>query len=241
MAKGFPKKNVLTDSELGIVEKNGEKLFIKKIGFSKEVYGDIAVFHKFLTDYISQFKKAGIPLPKIEESYVENGRVVFVSRYCGENILEKLGKEKPENLIKLHKDEILKMLDIIRLSQKNGLYLDPHVKNFIFDKEGIHYTDFAPPYTQEYFRFKIKFVKDKDRKFMGKIFNIFSPSEVGYHFMADLIKMDEGYIKIMKELHALMKEKGIIDMDYDDSLKRAISIKELEEEKRRRNLFTSPL
>lgn len=235
-------ENILTDSVYSLIEENGKKLFIKKIGFNAKIYGDISLFHKYLLDYVEQLEQAGIQLTPIKKSYIENNRVVFVTEYSGEGIAEKMKNEKPEDFIRLNKKQILKMLDIIKMAQKGRVFLDPHIKNFVFADSGkICYTDFSPPYTKKYLKFKLEHTSDKDKEMIKKIFTIFSPDELGYHFMADLIKMNKDYMIILKELYSLLKEKGIISLDYEESLKKAIHIKEIEEEKRRRNLYFSPL
>ncbi len=225
-----------------LITLGGKKLFVKSFSFNPLVYPEIAEFKKYLLDYIARLEKAKIPLPKLKSSEVKGNKVIFATEFIEGNLLKKIEKEGIESLTRQNRKYLDKIVEILKAAIKHKVCLDPHIKNFLFNKKTgkVFYIDFSPPYTKEYLSYRMKFSHGEDKQFLKKFFKRFCPDELGYHFISDMLKVDSSHENTIKEIYSILRKNGIISAPFDKSMKIVRFIRQVEEEKVRRNMHFSP-
>jgi len=232
----FDKFSVIR-SRLKIFEECGIGYITKEINlivFDKSMCKNI---QRMILRYISSIKKAGIPVPEVKEYSIKEGKLFFVFEYKGINIIQMIGNKKPDEFFEKHAVIFSEIINIIKKAQEADLFLDPHIKNFVIDKEKIYYVDFFPPYSPKYNKLVIEKSGEDKQEIVKENLSYFNPKELGCHFAADLLKLSLDYMSIMAELHKLLKKEGIVSSSYEEFLKKADLIKKIEQERIKRNIF----
>ena len=136
------------------IERDTNRSLIRK-KYKKNVVLQLSVseLKKLVDKYITDLKKANIPIPAILNSKIEEETIVYETKYCGKNIIELGFKIEKFDLFKNH---IAKMAQILKKAMKKNIYFDPHPKNFVFDNnDEIFYVDFYPPYSDNLKKIRI--------------------------------------------------------------------------------------
>lgn len=234
MKKDLDKFSVIR-SKFEIFEDQGINYIKKEITLTSLKDSMCSQVKGFTVEYISKIIESGIPLPDIKEHYIKNNKIFFICKYMGENIHQLFIKESLD-FIK-NKELLSQITDIIKKAQKSNIYIDPHPKNFVLKNNKLYYVDFSPPYLPEYNNLVIANTEEKHKGLVKKNLEAFSPNEIGYHFAGDLLKEDNKFGNIMLGLYSYFKEERIINGSFEEFIKKANEIKNIELERVRRNVF----
>ena len=223
-------------SNFRIFEEDGIEHILKEINLNSLPADTCESVRDYILQYVSKMREAGIPMPEVKRHYTEDGKMFFVCKYEGRNILQTL---TPEELSRLLHDEglVSQVFGVIQKAQKANLSLDPHIKNFVLNNGEAHYVDFTPPYLPEYNQMVIDNTPEEHKELVTRNLDAFLPGSLGYHFAGDLLKEDVGLEEIMGDLYTVLRNRSIVDGSYDSFLERATEIKEIELERLRRNVF----
>jgi hypothetical protein len=223
-------------SRFKLQKKNGVKYIIKEVNLTSLPQDKLKDIQKQILDYFSSLKKAGVPVPKFKNSYQENGRLYLVFRYVGKNLVQ-VFRSSPKDLMNKHKKAMEKILIILKKVQKRGLFLDPHIKNFVAKNGRIYFVDFSPPYTKKYNKMVLKSAKVSQKYIVKRNLDAFAPSNLGYHFAADLLREKKEIYPHMKELYNLLLKHCLIIGRYDKFTKKVNDIKKIEKDRIKRKIF----
>ncbi|MBI2668821.1 hypothetical protein HYX14_03180 [Candidatus Woesearchaeota archaeon] len=208
-------------SSFRVFDQEGEKFIEKKIRLQalKEHQHSI---QGMIKTYAAKIREAGILFPRIVS--VDPDRCQYTCEYQGENLLQAC--PRPHDILEnLNLDAIL---DILRLAQLRCLGLDPHIKNFVVGRSGVHYVDFSPPLIEDYFALRLSLCSPAEREILQVNFDYFKSPLLGYHFAGDLLKMDEQFYSEMPLLFERLARRKIVGENYADFLAKAEKIKEIE-------------
>ena len=164
--------------------------------------------------YYYLLKKARISLPRIYKIYSDELNIVCVMSYHGKNIFE-LGLDHKNFYDYLHKIEnILKVL--FSLKKKKDVMLDPHIKNFVFDKnQKLYYVDLYQPLTKSYIKERISKSKNIFKKMIvKKNFMYFQSKFLIEHFVADLIATNKFFKVYIFFLFTYLQSRGYYNKSF---------------------------
>lgn len=202
----------------------GSKIFRRIIAVNPEF--DLNNVRDLLNDYIRQLRKAKINVPRVIHSEIKNNRIVFDSEYKGKNLINRL--DNPS---------LIEVIDSINKAKKANIFIDPHITNFVLAKDKkVYYVDFCPPYTTQYLRMRMQIADKSQKSIVKKSFDYFAQREIGYHFIADMMKIKR-YKDDIKNIYFMLKKRGLVSYDYNKSLKKACSIRKFEEGRLKKRLF----
>ena len=163
--------NVFHDIENNIIKKSYQTNV--EIGMSTEQIKGL------IDDYIKKLQVAGISIPRVKDSYLENKKIFYNTDYCGENIIE--SGININNFNDFH-SKINKIAEILKIAVSNSLYLDPHPKNFVFNElNSIFYVDFYPPYSSYLKSMRLKIAKPDEYSLISENFDFASVTEMAAH------------------------------------------------------------
>lgn len=181
-----------------------------------------------IDEYIDEILNAGIAMPSIKESYIENGKLKYLSLYEGGNIIQTFTIDTltwGEGL-----SAIDAIINILIKAQKRGIFLDPHPKNFVWNGQCIHYVDFSPPYCKKFMEMRIALASEEELEIMKKNLSYFGPQYLPYHFAGDFYNVDP-YIseEFLRLLFDRFVAKNVIDSNFDEFHSIAKRIRALED------------
>lgn len=189
-----------------------------------------------IDEYIDEILGAGIPMPKIKESYIENDILKHLSVYEGSNIIQAFtidGLTHGEGLSVL--DEII---NILIKAQKGGIFLDPHPKNFVWNGHYIHYVDFTPPYSKKFMEMRIGLANNEELPIVEKNFSYFSPENLFYHFAGDFFNVNQKLPEdFVVNLYRRLISAKAIKTSYSNFIDRAKEIRELEDLRLKKGIY----
>tara|TARA_Y100000310_G_scaffold345402_1_gene464515 strand:- start:23332 stop:24558 length:1227 start_codon:yes stop_codon:yes gene_type:complete len=228
-------KYSILGSRFRILEYQGVEAIEKKISLNKKfqpVQDKITVcFEKYFESMVS----AGMPFPKIMNRHVAKDTYHFTCEFKGKNVLQSHQKDITSFLD--NADLMGQVLGILKIAQEKGVCLDPHIKNFVTDSDGkVYYVDFSPPCVEEYFSLRLSLCSE-EKELMMQNFEYLKPAKLGYHFAGDLMKTDDAFMARMPELFKMMKERNIVNGDYEYFLSEANKIIKIERERDKRGIF----
>lgn len=218
--------NIYHDVERNIILKN----------YKKNTSTDISLEEiKDLVDkYLESLKSSNIPIPNLIESYIEKETLVYISEYCGKNIIE-LGFNISN--FDMFVSQIKEMLNLINNAIKDNLFFDPHPKNFVFNDSNIFYVDFFPPYCQSLKRKRLEIAETSEVKIITENFDFFSKDFLLEHFCGDFLNIDKNSEEIFKSIYDLCYEMKFSLTSYEDFIKKAKYIRSIEDERLKREIF----
>jgi hypothetical protein len=215
------------DSKFEIVKYGDKEFIIKEI--TPKLNWNLSEMRSWIEEYFRQFEKAEIPFPKVVKSILKPGKIVFTCEYKGMNALDFIRRQNPKDFMKNVK--IIKtVVEIIKKAQTVKFFLDPHIKNFVLS-DRVYYVDFSPPYMPKYFEARYGKTNKHDAEVLEKFYANLSHEKLGYHFPADLLKINGEYIAVMPQIYELFKSERIISGSYDEFLKKGEEIKTVELQK----------
>lgn len=203
--------------------------FIKifNINFIKDPNPKILLFvKKEILSHYSQLKKNKIFLPKLNYLKIKEKKIYCSMSYEGQNLIEK-GFTHKNFIENLH--YLFQSLDIIYLAFKNKVYIDPHIKNFVIKNNKMKYVDIYQPLTTKYIKFRIKnSLSTSEKKIVRQNFIFFSYRYIFFHFFADLIKINHGFLKYKNLYLKILKDRYLIKINEKKFIKLIKKIKTTE-------------
>ena len=190
---------------------------------------------KLVDNYISDLKKANIPIPTILNSKLEGETIVYETKYCGKNIIELGFKIEKFDLFKKH---IAKMAQILKKAMNKNIYFDPHPKNFVFDNnDEIFYVDFYPPYTDKLKKIRMSQASIEEAEIIDKNFSFFTKDFLPEHFCGDFLNIDEKSESIFKEIYLIEKDQGISLNNEKNFINQAKHIRSIEDLRLKKKIY----
>ncbi len=186
--------------------------------------------------YRSQLAAAGVPMPRIADSYVTDDSVVYLCEDGGLNLVERY--EQPEELTNGHVDVLASAIDILKRAIDAGVAIDPHIKNFVGEGTELTYVDFSPPLTEEYVEARCSVAKDTERDILRENFAYFTPYFLPYHFAGDFLNIDSTAARLFPSLHALLTDAGLLSgVPLAEFVSQATAIRALEDRRLRECIY----
>ena len=219
-----------------IIERDTNRSLIRK-KYKKNVVLQLSVseLKKLVDKYITDLKKANIPIPAILNSKIEEETIVYETKYCGKNIIELGFKIEKFDLFKNH---IAKMAQILKKAMKKNIYFDPHPKNFVFDNnDEIFYVDFYPPYSDNLKKIRISQASIEHAEIIDKNFSFFTKDFLPEHFCGDFLNIDKKSECIFKEIYLIEKDQGISLNNEKDFINQAKYIRSIEDLRLKKNIY----
>lgn len=218
------------------IERDTNRSLIRK-KYKKNVALQLSVseLKKLVDKYITDLKKANIPIPAILNSKIEEETIVYETKYCGKNIIELGFKIEKFDLFKNH---IAKMAQILKKAMKKNIYFDPHPKNFVFDNnDEIFYVDFYPPYSDNLKKIRISQASIEHAEIIDKNFSFFTKDFLPEHFCGDFLNIDKKSECIFKEIYLIEKDQGISLNNEKDFINQAKYIRSIEDLRLKKNIY----
>lgn len=197
-------------AHFSILEKDGRKLILKETLLHDTIRQHWKPLYTQVLNYLGDLVRHGIPLPKVRETSASEKSLIFFCDYKGPNILQSLPISQPESLLN-HPDLLEQVLVILKQAKDANLSLDPHIKNFVIQDGIVSYVDFTPPWTPEYFDLRLSIASSEEKEILIPFFGCMAPDVLGCHFVADFLKMNAAYQKIVPELYKLIVAHGLFD------------------------------
>ena len=218
------------------IERDTNRSLIRK-KYKKNVVLQLSVseLKKLVDKYVTDLKKANIPIPAILNSKIEEETIVYETKYCGKNIIELGFKIEKFDLFKNH---IAKMAQILKKAMKKNIYFDPHPKNFVFDNnDEIFYVDFYPPYSDNLKKIRISQASIEHAEIIDKNFSFFTKDFLPEHFCGDFLNIDKKSECIFKEIYLIEKDQGISLNNEKDFINQAKYIRSIEDLRLKKNIY----
>ncbi|WDP88930.1 MAG: hypothetical protein HUN04_03955 [Desulfobacter sp.] len=224
---GFGNFSVLNTS-FELLDINGTPC-IKKIIRPNTALSEKMAEIKQLTDrYIKQLRKKGIPLPVVEESFNEGDRLIYICHFHGPNIQQNFSLD---DLMQGDNDVVEQISKIISLAVQSGLFIDPHPKNFVCDKENVvHYVDFSPPYIQEFMEMREAMAEGEELEIIQKNFSYFGPDYLPFHFVGDFFNIyPEIPESVLSFLYETLSKNVAVRCEFRPFIEQAKKVRALED------------
>jgi len=236
MDQNFEKFSTIK-TKLKIIENKGERRILKEVVLTSLDKKEINNVKELIIDYTNKLIDSGIPLPKIRDCYIKEGRLFFVCDYKGENLLQKYQNKDVISFFNQNKTYFLEIIKIILKAKKNNLFLDPHIKNFVINGGRLYYVDFSPPYCKEYNELVLNSLSGPHILLAKKNLEAFKPDNLGYHLFADLLKEDKSFELIAEKIYCLLFKNKVITNSFESFLIKAKEIKMIETERLKKRIF----
>lgn len=220
-----------------VFERDSVKFIRKEIRLNVLGIERCEIMRDLMLGYVSRIREVGIPMPKIEESHVKNGMIYFICKYRGKNLVELFEEREASDIFENHLETFKQAIGAIRNAKESDLCLDPHIKNFVIDENGLSYVDFSPPYSKGYNALVLSRTRVSDKEIVEKNLNAFMPDQLGYHFMGDLLKEDKKYSNISPEIYRILLREKLIKGGFDEFISMANKIKDIEIERVERDIY----
>ena len=219
--------NVFHDIENNIIKKSYQTNV--EIGMSTEQIKGL------IDDYIKKLQVAGISIPRVKDSYLENKKIFYNTDYCGENIIE--SGISINNFNDFH-SKINKIAEILKIAVSNSLYLDPHPKNFVFNElNSIFYVDFYPPYSSYLKSMRLKIAKPDEYSLISENFDFFRDKFLAMHFAGDFLNIDVKFKDVFEQIYTIMIKHDLYEGSLSQFINGAKRIRNIEDERLHRSIF----
>lgn len=215
----------VNDAKFNRLTRDGRSCIRKETRLHRTLQSRWLSVFRLILQYAEDLRMAEVPIPEIVEASAVAEGIHFICEDRGPNIVQCLKSTEPEAL--LEETAVLdQTLEILKKAQKAGAYFDPHIKNFVVSDGKVYYVDFTPPWIGGYFDLRLSMASPAEREILTPFFECMNPKMLGYHFAADLIKMDPAYLRMLPTLHAKLAGKGLLqENDFDIFLKKAENIR----------------
>ena len=135
---------------------------LKNLKNRKMIFNEIKRYH-------SSLSSNGVPVAKVLNLKIQKNKFYCMMDYKGKNLLNYLNDKNFFN-------KINRILPILKIIKNKKILFDPHIKNFVSNKNGIFYVDIYPPYTKKYISLRKKyFMNKKEKELIQKKFQNFRP------------------------------------------------------------------
>lgn len=192
-------------------KKNGEIFIDKNFKINVDSMKNkktLKIILKLVKSYFNRVKSSGIKIPNLIFLKIKSDKILCRMDYKGKNLIQK--GLKFYNIKKFSKN-IDGILDIIFIAKSKKIMLDPHIKNFVIDKnENVFYVDIYPPYSKNYQKLRQYFFKKNENEILINNFKYFYPRNLFYHFVSDIIKIDLNFEKNLNFFYEKLKRKKFI-------------------------------
>ncbi len=190
-----------------------------------------------LAEYRERLLAAGIRMPKVTDSRVEDDCVVCLCEDGGENLVEQY--ETPEVLFHEHPDAVAAAVGILRQAADAGLSIDPHIKNFVGDSGALLYVDFSPPLIESYIDARCSAAGSaEEERILRENFSYFTPDFLPYHFAGDLLNVGRSAGGLFPEARTALIEAGMLSgVSLESFVSWARSIRALEDLRLHKQIF----
>lgn len=241
---GFESKNANTeftqysfqDSRFDIISDGKQKLIRKATNLNNTLAPHWNSIYTEVLQYFQTLVDLNMPIPSLIETTANANSFTFICSFQGDNVMNLLDPNKPQLL--LEQEGMLKqVLDILKQAQEGNIYFDPHIKNFVIQNGTVHYVDFTPPWTKNYFDIRLSIANDKERNILIPFFDCMKPQTLGYHFAADFLKMSSQYQSIMPTLFDILSKTNLVEGTFENFLNIANDIMKKEKTRERENTF----
>tara|TARA_B100001094_G_scaffold300318_1_gene325676 strand:- start:341 stop:1072 length:732 start_codon:yes stop_codon:yes gene_type:complete len=232
--------NTLSESDFSVINSNvkivnqlNNKLIEKTICLNVDFDLPIKNIKCWIDDYYKIFRRIKINIPDEKASFCKGEKIIYKLEYLGLNMVQSF-----ESIIDFYNDRktLMSILNIIENAKNNNLYIDPHPKNFTLLNGKVGFVDFTPPYgIKDYRDARIK-IEKSNRNIISKNLDVFHPNNLFYHFIGDMFNISDDYRTILK-LYQFMYDNSFVNLPLDDGIKKAKSIRAIEDDRLSRNLF----
>ena len=225
----------VVNTRIKLIEINNIKFIEKQIKLNVSLPCDLETVKGYIDKYLLSLFSAGLPMPSVQDSWIEGERITYRCKYRGQNIIERY--RSPQYFLYHCEQELREILKIIKMAQDYNIYIDPHPKNFVHDGEEIFFVDFSPPYMEEYIDLRLSIVTPEERPIVEKNFSYFAPEHLGYHFAGDFLNIDVNFSTCFDDLYPHILEEGLINTTCEEFKRRAKNIRALEDLRLSKDIF----
>ncbi len=226
-------------TKTNIRKKNNYKILNKKFSFNVRGMRDKKITKKvflMIKKYYSQIAKSGINIPKMNNISLKSNKIICSMNYEGKNLIEKNFNYSNAQLFSNNLDKIF---EIIKIAKKKQIKIDPHIKNFVINSQNkIFYVDIFPPYSKDYEVLRELFYQTiEEKKICKKNFTFFNSSNLFYHFVSDIIKIDSRFFNKLDFFYKKLRKIKAINSSKSFFKKKVIQIMEIEKLRVKKNYF----
>ena len=215
---------------------NGEALVEKTIRRNAPLTATPAELKAEMDSYREQLTAAGVPMPRVADSRVTDGSIVYLCEDGGLNLVERY--EQPDLLTNGRAEVLTSAIDILKRAIDAGLAIDPHIKNFVGEDADLAYVDFSPPLTTAYVEARCAVAEDAERDILRENFAYFTPDFLPYHFAGDFLNVDPTADRLFPALHALLTDGGLLSgTPLAEFVSQARAIRALEDRRLRERIY----
>jgi hypothetical protein len=216
---------------------NNKILKIYNINHTKQIDIKMLRFIKNeILNYYNEIKKSNILTADLYNLKIKNKKIHCSMSYEGKNLLQSglSYKNYLENL-----NYVIQCLDLLNLAYKNKIFIDPHIKNFVLNKEKeIKYVDIYQPLTSRYMKYRInQSTSLLEKKIIKKNFDYFSYKYIFFHFFADLVKVNKNFLKYKNLYLKIIEDKYSVKVSKINFLKIIYKIKKIELQREKLKIF----
>ena len=227
------------NTKTNIRKKNSYKILDKKFSFNVRGMTEKKIVKKvflMIKKYYSQILESGINIPKIENISLRSNKIVCSMNYEGKNLIEKKFNYSNVQLFSKYLDKIF---EIIKLAKKNKIKIDPHIKNFVINSQDqVFYVDIFPPYCKEYETLRELFYQtEEEKKICNQNFTFFNSSNLFYHFVSDIIKIDTRFHYKIDFFYKKLRKIKAINSSKSFFKKKVIQIMKIEKLRIKKKYF----
>lgn len=223
------------NTRVGHVQIHGQQAIQKLIRPNIKELADLATLHRWIEGYLEQMSTANLPVPALLEVTIHQAGIEYICEDGGANLVDVVAGGKTL----LNRADLLDpILKVLRLAQSFGVYLDPHLKNFVWDGEFVSYVDFSPPYgISEYRQAILKTVTADHTSIVEQNLAAFSPDALAPHFVADLLGLENLTDEEIEILRLRFSDAGVQVAPSAEFKLQVAAIQEIEAERRLHSIY----
>ena len=215
---------------------NGESLVEKTIQRNVPLAVTSAELKAEMDAYREQLAAAGVPMPRMADSRVTDGSIVYLCEDGGLNLVERY--EQPDLLTNGRADVLRSAIGILKRAIDAGLAIDPHIKNFVGEDANLIYVDFSPPLTMAYVEARCAVAEGSERDILRENFAYFTPYFLPYHFAGDFLNVDPTAERLFPALHSLLTDAGLLSgIQLAEFASQARAIRALEDRRLQERIY----
>ena len=223
------------NTRIGHVQIDGYRAVQKLIQPNIEGLADIATLQYWIESYLKQMRTAKLPIPAILKVTIHQAGIEYICEDGGENLVDVI---KGRGRLLDREDLFDPILNVLKLAQSFGVYLDPHLKNFVWDGKSVRYVDFSPPYgISEYRQARLKIATVDHANIVEKNLAVFAPDALAPHFVADLLGLESLTEQEIETLRIRFSDAGIGIASSAEFKLQVAAIQEIEAERRLHSIY----
>lgn len=197
---------------------------LKNLKNRKMIFNEIKRYH-------SSLSSNGVPVPKVLNLKIQKNKFYCMMDYKGKNLLNYLNDKNFFN-------KINRILPILKIIKNKKILFDPHIKNFVSNKDDIFYVDIYPPYTKKYISLRKKyFLNKKEKELIQKNFKIFGPNFLAAHFFGDIVKEKPKLMNKFKSFYNLSYKLKLTSVTRKTFYRQVKMIIDTEQKREKHNFY----